>query len=265
MPSVSAPISESGELLPTSNKGRLRKPSAKALAAAEAVIPAISGIVKVPTPPAAAAAVTTETPHHHRRPILSLQYAVAETVVNDEELPFEDGVDARPDGITIESIGLADWRTRGFITRRKKSWVPPAPIELPAAAAETSGSSSDHGSSPKHEEPMDSSPTHSSEDSKVVSGHHQPAEVKRKRGRPFKGQEKPIEERLMIETSKIRRLIDDVIRKGDNSTAGAEFFLRLRNIASDLDSVMALMPPSTGGPSKEEDHEDNNFLQPEEE
>jgi hypothetical protein len=66
----------------------------------------------------------------------------------------------------------------------------------------------------------------------------QQVEVKRKRGRPFKGQEKPIEERLMIETCKIRRLIDDVIRKGDSS----EFFTRLRKIASDLDSVMTLMP-----------------------
>jgi hypothetical protein len=58
--------------------------------------------------------------------------------------------------------------------------------------------------------------------------------VKRKRGRPFKGQEKPIEERLMMETAKIRRLLEDVMRKG----AESELCLKLRNVAREIDEVL---------------------------
>lgn len=234
---------ETDQEVVVSVKGRLRKPSAKALAAAEATSTSSGTLPLVLTPSRSSS---------RRQPVLSLQFAVAESVVNDEE---ELVLDAREEAVTIETVSVSEWRARGFAKpiAPKKQQVIVEPEQVPMTVAETTGSEaggSDELQSPKQapaEEPdMD---THS-EDSAAVR--QQQVEVKRKRGRPFKGQEKPIEERLMVETSKIRRLIDDVIRKGDSS----EFFTRLRKIASDLDSVMALMPVG------DRPHGDNLLPQP---
>ena len=224
------------ELL-TSVKGRLRKPSAKALAAAGGMSSS-SGVIQVSS-------------GVNQKSILSLQFAVAETVVNDEELPFEEGVDARPEGITIETVALSDWRNKGF-HQRKISLLPEV---LETTGSEGGGSDEVVMTTPKNELDMMIESSSHSEDSlggattNITKGAQQ-SEVKRKRGRPFKGQEKPIEERLMIETSKIRRLIDDVMRKGSMDSS-CDFLVRLRNVAAELDTVLATMP--------------SKFLQPEEE
>lgn len=52
----------------------------------------------------------------------------------------------------------------------------------------------------------------------------------------------------MIETTKIRRLIDDILRKSAKDTT-AEFCLKLRNIARDIDEAMRSFPSPTFGPS----------------
>ena len=218
----------SGESM-ASIKGRLRKPSAKAMAAAETT----GGVVAVSPRPS-----SSTTSPVVRRSILSLQYAVAETVVNDEEVP-EDHILARDESITIEMIGLAEWKAKRRARKQSVSMIdtnlPPTPPKVEEGGPVALISPSSAGDvttdvSPVHVEDGDMLGDSHSED----SSHKVQPEVKRKRGRPFKGQEKPIEERLMIETSKIRRLIDDVIRKGGDN----EFFIRLRKIASDLDEVL---------------------------
>jgi len=217
-----SPLGQSMELEPVSLKGRLRKPSAKALAAAESVS-APSGSQPV-TP-------SRSSTRQQRQSVLSFQFAVAESVVNDDE--EDNQLDAREKAITIETIPMNEWRSKGFMRAVGRIPVAAEPEPVHVSVAETTGSEA--GGS---EELM--SPKQALADEPDMDPHseEQQVEVKRKRGRPFKGQEKPIEERLMIETCKIRRLIDDVIRKGDSS----EFFTRLRKIASDLDSVITLMP-----------------------
>jgi hypothetical protein len=162
--------------------------------------------------------------------------------VNDEEVP-EDHILARDESITIEMIGLAEWKAKRRARKQSVSMIdtnlPPTPPKAEEGGTVALISPSSAGDvttdvSPVHVEDADMLGDSHSED----SSHKVQPEVKRKRGRPFKGQEKPIEERLMIETSKIRRLIDDVIRKGGDN----EFFIRLRKIASDLDEVLESGP-----------------------
>jgi hypothetical protein len=243
-------------------KSRLRKPSAKLLANTE------PGVLKSPPSPVS-----------NRASLLVLQSAVAESSVaeSDEYL-----VEVREFPVTIESVDANDWRQHGWSakqvkgSRSKQSSTPnsrkPTRVVLARRGSmkdesSTQGSSEALVDSPKIEEIKQSvetvKPTLDTEllpvaedDSVSDAGSRNdemrassPAEgVKRKRGRPFKGQEKPIEERLMIETSKIRRLIDDIMRKGNNDSA---FCLRLRTIISDLDEAMAMGwgASSSGSPS----------------
>ncbi len=203
-----------------SSKGRLRRPSAKILANA--------------SPPTAAAAPVSWKQAH-----LVLQSGVAEVVMNDAEA--DHFLEPRPAPITVDL-----WSSKKSVFLPKE----------PKPPSETTVSSPVLGVSSKDElvleekllvlpEPPDDGGSFESVagDDLAQSGSTNPTstspnEVKRKRGRPFKGQEKPIEERLLIETSKIRRLIDDILRKGPKESS--EFCNRLRTIANDLDDVMTL-------------------------
>lgn len=224
-------------------KGRLRKPSAKALAAADSAVG-----VTVSTPREVSR--VAPQPSRTQKSILSLQYAVAETVVNDEE-EIDESSAARKEAVTIEMISANEWKGRKRNVVKRQQPIINTSHEMKLSDSENRGA---NVMSPTGGEiTTDASPSlvahnadeligdSNSEDSaRLLMEDKQQPEVKRKRGRPFKGQEKPIEERLMVETSKIRRLIDDVIRKGGDG----EFFVRLRKIASDLDDVLQIMPNS---------------------
>jgi hypothetical protein len=227
-----------GDDMYQSLKGRLRRPSAKALAAAvkpESISAATEPVAVVKAPPTS---------------VLSLQSGVAEMVMNDEELP-EEPIEARPDAVTLETVAAAEWRQKGFAktpvrrpssrrTEQKISTPKAAPTKLEIAADEpklVEAKTEESGERLQDDSESDSETTVSVRPDGSVPGAASPTEVKRKRGRPFKGQEKPVEERLMIETCKIRRLIDDIMRKG---TAESELCLRLRNIAKELDEVMSI-------------------------
>lgn len=215
-------------------KGRLRRPSAKALASN----------LKSPEPVLVAV-----------KSVLSLQSGVAEIVMNDDELA-EEPIEARPEAVTVETVMAADWREKGFEEKRPKtprrsavkrepkiSTTPKLELDQDLIVAKTEEKPLLVPVEPvpfiepvgEHDDDDSQSETSVRPDGSMPGA--SPTEVKRKRGRPFKGQEKPVEERLMIETSKIRRLIDDIMRKG---TAESELCLRLRNIAKDLDEVMSI-------------------------
>lgn len=226
-------------------KGRLRKPSAKALAAAESTVAA--GVVVSTSRETKVAPSSSKA----QKSVLSLQYAVAETVVNDEE-EIDESSAARVEAVTIETIPVNEWksRKRHAVKRQQPTIDTSQEMKLiesdkrvtvmsPAGGDITTDASPSQGAHNPDELIGDTNSEDSARMMTSIEDKHQP-EVKRKRGRPFKGQEKPIEERLMVETSKIRRLIDDVIRKGGDG----EFFIRLRKIASDLDDVLQIMPNS---------------------
>ena len=218
-------------------KGRLRKPSAKALAAAESV-----GGVVVSSPREISKPASTRT----QRSILSLQYAVAETVVNDEE-EIDESSAARDEAVTIEMVPATEWKGRKRPAKQRQQPVINTSQEMKLIESDiggvnvvspTGGELTTDASPVAHNGDELIGDSNSEDSARLMAEDKQQVEVKRKRGRPFKGQEKPIEERLMVETSKIRRLIDDVIRKGGDG----EFFIRLRRIASDLDDVLQIMP-----------------------
>jgi hypothetical protein len=265
--STSSPQGEDGGAdLVYTVKGRMRKPSAKALAAAESS--SSSGIVQV-----SSSSSPSRSGSSGSRRMLSLQYAVAETVVNDDEVdPELHWVDARDEAITIEMVSVGEWRTKGFgkhivakisappsqsVKKQTPLMVPDNVVPVKPETVGVDGPPLSEGIlSPKqmHADEPDLMDSHS-EDS-LSRQPHQISEIKRKRGRPFKGQEKPIEERLLIETTKIRRLIDDVIRKGDSS----EFYMRLRQVVADLDSVINLMPQKDEQPPLPSSANAINFL-----
>ena len=200
-----------------------------------------------------------------------------------------DQVEARLEPVTVDSLPAGEWRTLGWtwyerraralkrrqdsrssrnrssvrkVTAKSEDIAPPAAHQSAEEPSGESLESAEHDA--KSEEILnlkisDEYHNPADEDSQSESSRHEDGtrtsmasptggEVKRKRGRPFKGQEKPIEERLMIETTKIRRLIDDIMRKG---SVESEFCLRLRNIARDLDEVMAMGVPGLGSPMME--------------
>ena len=263
-------------------KGRLRKPSAKMLesiTSPEKSPSAAGSVVAAPTPKPTV--IPTAAPLKPR--YLALQSGVAEVVFSDPTEPSE--VEARDSAVTVESVPTNEWHLYGWVWQEKLRVTKAArraPVARKTTESTTSGaspvakkSSTRPKPSVKLDEPLveekdefidnlatdDQSIVAKSEtnenigddDSQSDSGSPEesrlasPAEggVKRKRGRPFKGQEKPIEERLMIETTKIRRLIDDIMRKGN---ADSEYCLRLRNIARDLDEVMAMNIVTSSSP-----------------
>ena len=219
-------------------KGRKRKPSAKLLDVLQedVVEPVIvhQSSFRLPT-----TVLTSGAPE------LSLQCAVAETIMNEEDTEWILYPRASP--VLIEKIPLHVWRMSATSSRKppagQRSATTPkrkvaSPPPQPTAAVITEEEEEDRveaKSEPifsefKPEEIGDEKPV----DETTVSSDHLLAESKRKRGRPFKGQEKPIEERLLMETSKIRRLIEDILRKNSSNT----MCLKLRQIVNDLDSVL---------------------------
>jgi 8-oxo-dGTP diphosphatase len=144
---------------------------------------------------------------------LSLQCAVAEVVMNADDADLV--INPRSSPVLIEKIATSVWRTRRQSLTPKRKISEEVKEELPAAPSVVSED--------KHDVDLDQS-----------LGGDAGAESKRKRGRPFKGQEKPIEERLLMETSKIRRLIEDVLRKNPASLMCS----KLRQIVADIDSVI---------------------------
>ena len=244
-------------------KSRLRRPSAKLLAN-QFITEQPTTVVKSPPSPISVRAI-----------MLVLQSAVAESCFAESEEYF---VEARDSPITIESVDANDWRLRGWATKQVRNKVKPSTpsskkpgrVVAPRRASREELQSVMKGPSDtvvkseevkefvEVEKPMidteflpvveDDSVSDSGSRNDEIRVSSPTEGVKRKRGRPFKGQEKPIEERLMIETSKIRRLIDDIMRKGNNDSA---FCLRLRSIISDLDEAMAMGwgVSSTGTPS----------------
>jgi hypothetical protein len=178
-----------------SQKGRLRKPTAKILANGPATVPI------------------------WKHAQLVLQSAVAEVVMNDSE--SEMWLEARPGPYNVSMF--------------KKVIKEEKPVVAAVVMEETKVEDDGTGS-------VDSSTAHTHDDGVNESSMALSSpEVKRKRGRPFKGQEKPIADRVMIETSKLRRLLDDMLRK---TTESAEFCIKLRTITRDLDELMTTAPVS---------------------
>lgn len=219
-------------------KGRLRRPSAKMESSPEVLK---SGdkfeVLKL-----------EKHPPQTNQPVVSLQVAVAEVVINEEAFSH---IAARPSPVTLEAVPAADWKSLGRLWQGPPAKRPPPKRrstprekkifllldekmeekeEVDGMMVEGEVEVADH----LLPSPVSES---DSEMSGKMFGVSSPNGVKRKRGRPFKGQEKPVEERLMIETSKIRRLIDDILRKGGESHT-AEFCLKLRNVARDIDEAM---------------------------
>jgi len=235
-------------------KSRLRRPSAKLLLSP-------SGAPLTPS-------TNSGSPPSRRQPAtLSLQAAVAETLLSEDSA---DGLPARTCSVTLETAPLNQWKLHGFswdLGRRSCSSKLKKSTKIPPVEQENLANSSSkvEEAAPvpdtittlkKEEEEAPLVPTppplisplslpegqaedeeESSEATLAATSPCAGGEVKRKRGRPFKGQEKPVEERLMIETCKIRRLIDDIMRKGNGES---QLCLRLKNIARDLDEVLAM-------------------------
>ena len=228
-PSGASVVEDESNPMYLSLKGRVRRPSAKVLEKEVVYTPAV---------------VTVQPSVQH---VVSLQIGVAEVMIDEEGHVMDSG---RSFPETIETVLSSDWKLHGR-TEKPKSGRPrkkviavpkeemlvePMPVAEPVQEEE-------HKEENKEEEIMSDS-----ESAKITSPFD--GQGKRKRGRPFKGQEKPVEERLLIETSKIRRLIDDILRKsGDHSTHTTDFCLKLRNVARDIDDAMIHFPtpsPSFG-------------------
>ena len=213
-------------------KGRVRRPSAKLMS--DVSVPVEKQRVKQQQ--------QLEQPVV-RIPIVSLQVAVAEVVIEEDGEHYGEG---RVYPITLETVPSNEWRQFGRRWNKRSSG---RPRKLPDQIQPVEQEQPQQKEEIKDEELFEQQqveevvtdevcdPGDDSESEKLLSSPNN--EVKRKRGRPFKGQEKPVEERLLIETSKIRRLIDDILRKSD-STHTAEFCLKLRNVARDLDDAMLM-------------------------
>ena len=237
-------------------KSRLRRPSAKLLLSP-------SGAPLTPS-------TNSGSPPSRRQPAtLSLQAAVAETLLSEDSA---DGLPARTCSVTLETAPLNQWKLHGFswdlgrrsLPSKLKKSTKILLVEQENVANNSSSKVEEAAPAPdtittlkKEEEEAPLVPSlppplisplslpegqaedeeESSEATLAATSPCAGGEVKRKRGRPFKGQEKPVEERLMIETCKIRRLIDDIMRKGNGES---QLCLRLKNIARDLDEVLAM-------------------------
>lgn len=227
-------------------KARFRRPSAKKVLSSSMVVPS------TPTSVSFSSQITTPTNLRRDSATLSVQSAVAETVVDSADAELA----ARTELLTVEETPLTLWKLHGFNwdlgirktlvaqkldkTEEIEDAVEETTTAIPQAElslAPTPPASEQHVKEQDViEDPEEASSGSRSEETGFFSS---PVEVnnKRKRGRPFKGQEKPAEERLVIETCKIRRLIDDILRKGN---AESKLCLRLKNIARELDEVLAM-------------------------
>jgi len=197
-------------------KGRKRKPSAKLL-----------DVLQEDTEPRIIAPPITGFPE------LSLECAVAETVMNATDAGWM--INPRSSPVLIEKIAAHVWRMSGV--KKRQSTTPRRKISSPASLEEiVKPEPTAAEDETKVEEPLVPGTVDEKQEISVLDDHAaETAESKRKRGRPFKGQEKPIEERLLMETAKIRRLIEDVLRK---NSAASPMCLKLRQIVQDIDSVM---------------------------
>jgi len=259
-------VDDSGTYLAV--KSRRRKPSAKVLESIDSFpITGNSSSAGSSTPSLVDLAVTHQ---------LTFECAVAEVIINDEDETV-DGSEwiSRASSVIVEKIPCNLWRNFGWswksqqqqpprkTTSNRKSSTTPR-----ASRIATDNTLSSPQEVIKEDEEMDMKMEETIEDEKVIdeivntavitvpedtgvagstagddyigsgTGQTIPGDsVKRKRGRPFKGQEKPIEERLLIETSKIRRLIEDILRK--TSGGSIEFCNKLKKIVTDIDDVMS--------------------------
>lgn len=228
-------------------KARFRRPSAKKVLSSS-MVPSPS----TPTSQSCSSQITTPTNLRKISATLSVQSAVAETVVDSADAELA----ARTELLTVEETPLTLWKLHGFnwdLGKRKTLVAQKLDKteenedvgeETTAAIPQVELSLAPPPPASEHhvkelevvEDQEEASSGSRSEETGFFSS---PVEVnnKRKRGRPFKGQEKPAEERLVIETCKIRRLIDDILRKGN---AESQLCLRLKNIARELDEVLAM-------------------------